>query len=145
MITDFQVVPFRRHHLAWLEAAGKAAGGSAPAMDAATLDFLERSGTSWTGVVDGEPVGCGGTIQQWPGRHIAWTYLGQAAGPYMLSITRAVRKHLQGVKGRVELTVRCDFEKGHRWAELLGFSIECPILERYGPEGEPHTSYVRFN
>ena len=138
-------VPFRRHHLAWLEKAGYAIGGAVTPMDAATLDFLERNGTSWTAVVDGEPIGCGGTIQQWPGRHIAWAYLGEASGPHMLSITRAVRRHLNSVSGRIEVTVRCDFEAGHRWAELLGFHIETPILERYGPEGEPHTSYVRFN
>jgi hypothetical protein len=145
MTAKFLVTPFRRHHVAWLEMAGKAAGGSAPTMDDATLDFLEHSGTAWTAVVDGEPIGCGGTMQQWPGRHIAWAYLGQKTGPHMLAITRAVRKHLDTVKGRVELTVRCDFNAGHRWAEMLGFSIECPILERYGPEGEQHTSYVRFN
>ena len=145
MTVDLRVVPFRRHHLAWLKETEAAAGGPAPAIDDVTLEYLERNGTSWTMVADGVPVGCGGTIQQWPGRHITWAYLGPSSGPHMLAITRATRRHLNKVAGRIEITVRCDFEKGHRWAELLGFHIECPILERFGPEGEPHTSYVRFN
>jgi hypothetical protein len=49
------------------------------------------------------------------------------------------------VKGRLELTVRFDFDEGHRWAKMLGFKVETPVMPFYGPEGEPHSMYVRIN
>lgn len=129
--------------MAWVQKAGAAEGGDFR-HDIATLMTLEQQ-NSWTVVVDGEPVACGGTMMQWPGRHQAWMYLNKDSGQHMLLVTRAVRRALDKVAGRVELTVRSDFEQGHRWAKMLGFTVESPKLEAFGPEGEDHTGYVRFN
>lgn len=137
------VVPFRRWHLAWLLEAGEAAGGQMQ-FDIDTVTVLERS-NSWTVVVDGDPMACGGLLMQWPGRHYAWTYLNAKAGPHMGFVTRAVQEKMAQVEGRIEATVRCDFEKGHRWMRLLGFEVETERMKAYGPAGEDHTAYVRFN
>lgn len=136
-----KVVPFRRWHYDWL---GPAAEGSTVKIEAALLEMLEAQ-NSWTGVVDGDVIACAGTIQQWPGRHVAWAYLSHTSGPHMGWITRQVRKNLEGVQGRIELTVRADFEAGLRWAKLLGFDIETPRLRQFGPAGEDHVGFVRFN
>lgn len=137
---DKRVVPFCRWHMAWLHQ-----DGNPPPFGTDTLLLLEKQ-NCWTVVVDGEPVACGGTLMEWPGRHIAWSYMSERTGPHMSFITKAVRKGLEQVKGRIEMTVRHDFAQGHRWARILGFRIENPpgILERYGPEGEDHVAYVRF-
>ena len=140
---DRRLVPFRHYHLGWIQSSGMALGGEA-GLTADTLAVLEKQ-NSWTVVVDGTPVGCGGTMQQWPGRHIAWAYLNEQTGPHMLFITQAALKGLEGIEGRVELTVRHDFEKGHRWARLLGFSVETPVLKQFGPLAEDHVGYVRIN
>jgi len=137
------VVPFRRWHLAWLLESGEAKGGQMQ-FDIDTLLVLEKQ-NSWTVVVDGDPVACGGTIEQWPGRHTAWTYLNEKSGPYMISVTRTVQDKLAQIRGRVETTVRCDFNAGHRWMAMLGFRVETERMKAYGPEGEDHTGYVRFN
>jgi hypothetical protein len=136
---DRAIVPFRRWHVDWL-------GTDEPKMDADTLQVLETQ-NSWTAVVDGEPVACGGTIEQWKGRHNAWTYMSPRSSRHMMLITRAVLRNLETIKGRIELTVVRDFEQGHRWARMLGFSIENPpgILQAFGPLGEDHVGYVRFN
>jgi hypothetical protein len=105
---------------------------------------MERN-NSWTGVVDGRPVACAGFMPQWPGRTIAWAYLNANSGPHMLFVTRAVRKALDKVKGRIEFAVRRDFDAGHRWARLLGFDVETYVMKAYGPDGEDVTSYVRHN
>lgn len=144
LTVKYGTVPFRRWHLTWLEEKGYAAGGVAPVMNDDTLSHLERSG-SWTALYDLEPIACGGVVQQWPGRYLGWTCLNRAAAPHMLYLTRAAKRKMGHINGRIEMTVRCDFEPGHRWAEMLGFTIETPILKAYGPEGEDHTSYVRFN
>jgi hypothetical protein len=142
---DRAVVPFRHWHMAWLLAAGEPEGGRTEFGDS-TLQVLETQ-NSWTGVVDGEPVACGGTIEQWKGRHIAWTCMNPRSGRHMSFITRAVLRNLETIEGRIELTVRRDFEQGHRWARILGFEIENPpgVLLAYGPLGEDHVGYVRFN
>ena len=134
-----KVVPFRRWHLQWLYE-------DEVRHDVATQMAMEKD-DSWTLVVNGDPVACGGTMQQWPGRYIAWMYLNSKTGPHMRFITRAVRKHLDGVKGRVEFTVVRGFEQGYKWAKMLGFEVENPpgILKAYGPLGEDHVAYVRFN
>jgi hypothetical protein len=139
----YRVVRFKRWHLDWLIDAGDAEGGRFPHQDAATLRFMEAQ-NSWTLMVDGTPVMCGGTMQQWPGRHIAWAYLNKLAGRHMRFITKGARRILDGVRGRVEITVREDFMGGHRWARMLGFEEETPLMRGYGPDGEDHVGYVKI-
>ena len=135
-----KITPFRRWHLLWLMAEEPVGGGLS--FDIEMLMSLERQ-NSWTAAIDGAPICCGGTIEQWKGRHQAWMCMTKLTAPHMLAITRAVRKNLRGIKGRVEMTVREDFEQGHRWAHMLGFEREA-LFRQYGPEGEDHVGYVRL-
>lgn len=143
-MTHRAVVPFQAWHYAWLADSGSAT-------DRYTIKQIEsvaaqlRSENSWTGLVDGQPIVCAGTVRQWAGRHVAWAFLAQSTGPHMLWITREVKRVLDRVEGRVELTVRSDFAAGHKWAKLLGFEVETPRLRAYGPGGEDHTGYVKVN
>ena len=140
---DRRVVPFRSWHYEWL-LAKRATPDPRVTLTDRLLTRLEAA-NSWTGVVDGDPVAVAGTLLQWPGRHLAWAYLGDDTGPHMTWLTLATRRVLRGVEGRVELTVRCDFAAGHRWAKLLGFEVEAPLMKHYGPQHEPHTLYARVN
>lgn len=96
---------------------------------------------------DPKVLACGGTIEGWPGRHQAWFYNIQATSRIMGRMTKLTAAILANVKGRIEATVEVDFKQGHKWMKLLGFEIENPpgILKQYGPGGEDHVSYVRFN
>jgi len=140
---NYSVVPFRRWHVDWLLEDGDAEGGFCRP-DQGTLAAMEGMGTNWTIVLEGTPLMCGGTMMQWPGRHIAWSYLNQHTGKHMVYITKRVLEYLAKAKGRIEITVRVDYEKGHRWAKMLGFKEEC-FLTAYGPEGEDHVQYTLFN
>lgn len=137
-----RVTPFRRWHLDWLSEYPAAEPGYAPTLDATALAYLERN-VAWTGIVDGVPIACGGLIRLWERRHTCWARLSMESSKYMLPITRHV-KQLIAVPGRTEFTVRADFAAGNRWAKLLGFKIETPCLEHFGPEGEDHVGYVRY-
>ena len=132
-----RIVPFRLPHWKWL---GPDVEGE--------LDFPPSPGlelpTSWTAMVDGDPVAIGGTWEVWPGRHIAWAAMNAAVRPHMGYVTAAARRVLDAAEGRVEMTVRKDFEQGHRWARLLGFQVETPELLHYGRKGETHVGYVRI-
>lgn len=143
MIADRRVVPFRHWHLDWLREVDAPADGSDVSQFPDT-SVLESS-CSWTGVVDGEPIGCAGIACQWEGRYVAWAYLGKRSGRHMRWITARAADYLQHPKGRIEMTVREDFPAGHRWAKMLGFEVETPLLRAYGPFGENHVGYVRMN
>lgn len=135
-----QIVPFKRWHLEWLEARSPAGF----AFDDSLRSSLETQNT-WTAVLDGEAIACGGTVMQWPGRHLAWMHLGPHTAKHMLWLTREVKNKLKTVQGRVEMSVRYDFEPGHRWATMLGFWLETPRLTAWGPDGADHSGYVRIN
>ncbi len=129
------VTPFKAWHYDWL-------GLGAP-MSQTDLQAMELQ-NSWTGVADGEIVACAGTIRLWQGRYQAWAHMSEKTGKHMRWLTREVRRNLDGLKGRIEMTVQHDFEAGHRWAKLLGFTVETPLMPKFGPDGSAHTGYVRF-
>lgn len=135
-------VPFRREHYRWLSASEPNGGGMALPVEA----FAEaEKHNCWTAAVDGEPIACGGTLQQWPGRHLAWAYMTPATRPHMLWLTRMAQQTLDEAEGRTEMTVHKDYEPGHRWAKMLGFEVETPMLRAFGPDGADHVGYVRFS
>lgn len=144
-MSGYRVVPFEAWHVEALSLAEDTEAGYSALLDPATHAPLEAT-QAWTVLSPGDDVvACGGTIRQWKGRYIAWAYMTPQTGRCMLRLTRLVREVLDEIVGRVEITVRADFDAGRRWAELLGFEVENPpgILRRYGPEGEDHISYVR--
>jgi hypothetical protein len=138
-----RVVKFRAWHSEWLEDSGESKGGHIK-LDRTVREALEKR-NSWTAFVDDEVVACGGTIEMWTGRHTAWMQMNKASAKHMLFITKAAMNALQKVQGRIEMSVQRDFAAGHRWAHMLGFCIETTDMLRYGPKGETHTGYVRFN
>lgn len=137
------IVPFESYHLTWLIMQRPAVGGFGPMITDDVLRALE--GKSWTAMLGDDPVACGGLIEQWPFRHAGWVYLPKEAAPYMRTITLAAMEKMAEVKGRIEMTVRKDFKAGHKWARMLGFVVETPTLHAYGPEGEDHVGYWRYN
>jgi hypothetical protein len=145
-VNNYKFVPFEAWHMDALRVTDSVDGFSAEVVDEYTAARLEQC-NSWT-LFNGEGyvIACGGTIEEWKGRHIAWVYNTQKASECMLKITRLVKQGVEPIKGRIEMTVRVDFEAGHRWAKLLGFEIENPpgILKQYGPLGEDHIAYVRI-
>ena len=102
-------------------------------------------GDAWTVTVDGHPVACGGVMPIWDGRGYAWALMGRDSGPYMLHITRAVKRGLLIAPfRRVEMAVDATFAAGCRWAQLLGFVRETPEpLRAYLPNGRDAWLYAR--
>lgn len=90
---------------------------------------------------DVRPIACVGVIDQWKGRCIAWALLASDAGKWMLGLTRIIARMLLTRAGRVETSVKSDFEAGHRWAQLLGFVREGRM--RRWHEGEDYDLYAR--
>lgn len=90
-------------------------------------------------------IALGGTAQVWPGRGIAWSLVSDSAGPYMVALTRAVRRVLDasGCK-RLEMCVDAEHPAAIRWAELLGFELETPKpMRAFTPAGRAAYLYGR--
>ena len=137
------VVPYKAWYLKWLQDKGAAEGGGLRFTEDQMWALEDHPG--WVALNGETPIAAGGVVRIWPGRWSAWAFLPKDSGPHMLFITRAARECLKTVKGRIEMTSQCEFNPGHRWARLLGFALETPRMEKYGPDGEAHTSYVRIN
>jgi len=144
-MTHRSVTPFKRWHLEWLLEEDQSAEGDVPKWPVELVYQMEKMSTSWTLHADGIPLGCGGFIPLWPGRHQAWMFVNKNAGPYMKWITKQVKDKIKQIDGRIEMTVRADFERGNKWAKILGFEVETQCLKHYGPYGEDHVGYVLLN
>ncbi len=78
-------------------------------------------------------------------RAIAWTLIGKDAGPHMRAITRKVKQMLDdAAPERTEMYVDCQFQNGHRWAKMLGFTLEAPCMRKHGYLGNDEALYARI-
>lgn len=132
------IVPFHAEHLAGLRL--QAAQASAPLV---TPEQAERLGHAYTALIDGEPVACAGLYELWPGRALAWAYMGAGCGREFLALHRTVRRHLEAATWRrVEAYVEVGFANGHRWVKALGFQFD-GLLRGFMPDGADMALYSR--
>jgi hypothetical protein len=105
----------------------------APGLTPALGSSLVHAGPAFTVATDdGRPIGCIGLVEQWEGRALAWAVLAGDAGRVLVGITRAVRRFLDlGRYRRIEAAVPVGFAAGHRWARLLGFTLEAPVMRSW--------------
>lgn len=137
----FEKVPFKAEHLMELL--------KEPTNDGIRADFtLEGAKTlenheTFTGMLDGRPVICGGTVPFWKGRAYAWTVFSGSTKSNFLPVFRAIKQHLNSLPyTRIEMCVPFNFKEGHRRATALGFSVECSCAKKFLPSGEDATLYV---
>lgn len=82
------------------------------------LDYYDN-GDAFTGIVNGEPIGCAGFIDT-PIGSMVWAVLSDEARNHMTAITKAVKKEI-ATRGKLTALVRDGFQEGLRWAGMLGF------------------------
>ena len=110
------------------------------------LASVEDSGTAFTAMEDGEVFGIAGITEQWGGTGVAWAWLPKKWKRHARKITEEIIRNLDASKWpRIELAVRVDFPAGHSWAKMLGFTMETPFAQKYGPDGKDYSIYVRVS
>jgi len=130
------IIPFKLEHLQGL-ALQPAQVGSQLIAPGQVL------GHAFTALSEGQPVACAGLYEIWPGRALAWTYLGENVGREFLAVHRAVRRHLEEAPWRrVEAYVESGFTNGHRWVGTLGFKFE-GLLRGFMADGQDMALYAR--
>tara|TARA_R110000803_G_scaffold14586_3_gene40481 strand:+ start:6595 stop:7023 length:429 start_codon:yes stop_codon:yes gene_type:complete len=138
------VIPFKAEHLFGVDLQDSQAYLSnwVSHEQAAALE-----GTAWayTGVIGNSIAGCAGVLPMWQGRGVAWAYISKiAARQHFISVHKSVSRFLEACYiQRIEMTVDCDFEQGHRWAEMLGFTMEAERMRAYRPDGGDCALYAR--
>lgn len=100
---------------------------------------------SYTAIQGDVVLASAGIVPQWEGRAVAWSFMHPAARGHMLRIHRAVKRFLdlQDYR-RIEMDVDFQFDAGHKWARMLGFTLECGHMPRYFPDGRSGSRYVRL-
>ena len=105
---------------------------------------IEREEASFSLLQDsGRVVCCGGVMQMWQGRALAWSVMASYSGPCMVQVHKITKRLLaMRPERRIEATCEADFAAGHRWLRLLGFACEAPRMESFGPDGKAHALYA---
>lgn len=112
--------------------------------------FVENmvvSDMSFTGLVNGTVVGCGGIYPVWEGVGEAWFLGSHLVHKHKAAVTRAVRQHLVGIMEehnlhRVQAHVMEDWPGARRWIKFLGMEEE-GVLRKFSPEGINYISFAR--
>ena len=105
---------------------------------------VEKTGNAVTAIDGDEVLGIAGITEKWEGTGVAWAWLSRDWKRYARKITEEIIRNLDRSEfPRIELAVRVDFPAGHRWAKMLGFTLETPFAARYGPDGRAYSVYVK--
>lgn len=137
-----QIVPLTRAHLDQIEAQGNQEYVSSW-MTPAIKEQLEQS-LAFAAVEGDQVLGCGGMVEYWEGRAAAWAILSGKCGKQFMAIHRAVKKFFElHQPNRLEAVTDATFGPGHRWLQMLGFTLETEQMPGYLPNGNAAAMYVR--
>lgn len=98
--------------------------------------MLAATGCSYTALAGDMPVFVYGVAQVYPHRAALWAYFDKDSGKHMRGIHRVAQEFVASLDyQRLEFEVACDFEQGHRWARMLGFTCDVERLRCYDIRG----------
>ena len=140
------VVPFNPIHLRFLDLQSEQSAIGI-LFDNLQYQNLLLDGPGQTILGQSDIVACVGIFRLTSYSGQAWALLSQHVRPYMVELTRHVRRELRRCKFvRVETSVKRDYKNGHRWCRLLGMVNETPDrgMKYYGPNGETHDLYAFY-
>ena len=134
------VIPFRAKHLAEIE----------PGVTEAMImlgQLAECSGSAYTAVLCGDPIGAAGIAVVKPGVGEAWSLLSPMIKRFPVALHKAVKTRIPEIMARhglrrVHMTVDPWDVAAIRWAECLGFERE-GLMRRFGDNGADMFLFAR--
>ncbi len=110
-------------------------------------DILCVDGQSFTGIINGYVVACGGISPLWPGVGEGWVLASHKIHENKFSVVRAVYDILGDLMDdhdywRIQGSTLADWTQGIRFARLLGFENE-GLMKAYGPDGSDYIRHAR--
>jgi RimJ/RimL family protein N-acetyltransferase len=107
------------------------------------VESLISAGPAYACLADNKVIAMAGVSMFWKGRGHAWATIADNGRPYLKAITKEVLNFLKFTSiSRIETSVDCRFEAGHKWAQMLGFEKE-GTMRSWGPNGENYDLYSR--
>ena len=144
-----KVIPFEPEHIYGMKPLIENENLESALLNMDYLNALKQLGAAFSGFTpDGKCVGAAGIKQINSKTYEGWAILSKDSNKHIKSILRAVDMFIKNyfefdVANRIQATVRLSYDKGHRFARLLGFSPE-GILHNY-EYGEDYMMYGRVN
>lgn len=139
-----KVVPFKAEHFWSLDVQP----AQAYVRNHVTPDSIKalEAMQSFTCIAGEQILACFGWVDLYAHRATVWAYISRHSGPHFLGMTRIAKRLVEGLPHlRVEMEVDCEFEQGHRWARMLGFTMEAPRLRGLRMDGGDSALYARFH
>ena len=136
--------PFRMNHISQLQVQ-PAQRWTLEYLTPPILTVLESTQAN-TVFHNGQPILCGGVIEQRPDYGILWSFVGQVGPHDFFHLHRLARLFIRSLPHRrLEMHVDCGFVNGHRWARALGFRCEAPRMRAFLLNGLDAALYARIN
>lgn len=112
------------------------------AQDAALKAGATPPGLAWTLQLSGMPIGCGGLVECWKGRWLAWTWVGDIPVSARRHVALACAGGIEQVTRfhgarRIESHVPVTMPLARRFNERMGFRLE-GVARAFGPDGSDY-------
>lgn len=108
-------------------------------------EILARCVHSWSVLRGTEVLVCAAIVECAPHRAKVWSVVSEAAGPHLYQISRIALQEMKKLPyTRLEATVDCEFEAGHRWMKVLGFELEAERMRLFSDDKRDHALYARI-
>jgi len=110
------------------------------------VDKMVVPDMSFTAVVNGSIVACGGIYPVWDGVGEAWFLGSHLIHKYTKTIVKELRMHLHGIMEahqlhRVQAHILEDWPNARRWIRFLDMQEE-GVLRKFSPDGH---NYIQFS
>lgn len=137
------VVPFKSEHF-WAIDVQPSQRYAREYAEPEAIKALEKA-NSFTCMVDDKPLCVFGYTPLYPTRATIWAFISKDAAPYFLHMTRIAKRMIDALPyKRIEMEVDYDFKEGHRWARMLGFTLEAERLRGFRIDGGDSSVYARI-
>lgn len=138
-----QVVPMTAEHAMMIS-------DLEPVFDMAEIDAraaVELEEAGGFAVLDGDDVvALFGVLERWHGVGYGWCFLSRKWRKHAKAITRGVAEWLGKCPfHRIEVGVKVGAYRAHSWARRLGFEMETPVAQKWGPDMGDYSIYVRVS
>lgn len=138
------IIPFKKEHLRHL-LSQEINKSDIDLFSEEFIDNLEQSGSYITITYKDMVMACGGITPYWPGRGEIWTMFSEESAKYFVATFRLIKwwlhQQINTNYRRIELSIRPDYERPRKRAELLGFKLEIERARKYLPSGEDCSIY----
>lgn len=105
-------------------------------------ETLKRETMAFTGLFNGEIVGCFGVAEIWKGRGYLWTVFSEKIKEHPVAIHRGFKNFFQTLPfNRIEMDCPYGLEIAARRARWMGFEVMCAKAERYLANDGDATTY----